>query len=192
MTTNDSAPGATRISTLRATAHPLRLRMLSLLTGADMSAAEVARELETTQANASYHLRVLADAGLLVEAGEEKVRGGVAKKYRHHWDLPGLDTPDGTADPALSLRVISEDLVRRYAMRRRNRKQIISDAEMWVTPETWAQVVDLVKQASSLIHSEAKRPRTEGTVHVNLTAAAFEMTDPPRQAAATRRKAARR
>ena len=34
-----------RISELRATAHPLRLQMLSLLTGAEMSAAEVAREL---------------------------------------------------------------------------------------------------------------------------------------------------
>ena len=54
-----------RISDLRATAHPLRLRMLSLLTGAELSAAEVARELGVSQANASYHLRLLLDAGLL-------------------------------------------------------------------------------------------------------------------------------
>ena len=70
-----------RISDLRATAHPLRLQMLSLLTGAELSAAEVARELDVSQANASYHLRLLHDAGLLVIASEETVRGGRAKRY---------------------------------------------------------------------------------------------------------------
>ena len=64
------------LSDLRATAHPLRLQMLSLLTGAELSAAEVARELDVSQANASYHLRLLLDAGLLVIASEENVRGG--------------------------------------------------------------------------------------------------------------------
>ncbi len=79
---------ADAVSSLRATAHPLRLRILSLLTGAELSAAEVARELDVTHANASYHLRVLADAGEVVVAGEEKIRGGVAKRYRHPWDGP--------------------------------------------------------------------------------------------------------
>jgi len=73
---------------LRAMAHPVRLQMLSLLTGTAMSAAEVARELGTTSANASYHLRLLHAAGLLAVAGEEKVNGGVAKRYRHVWDQP--------------------------------------------------------------------------------------------------------
>ena len=74
------------VSTLRAIAHPLRLRMLSLLTGAELVAAEVARELDITHANASYHLRVLLEAGVVVVAGEEKIRGGVAKRYRHPWE----------------------------------------------------------------------------------------------------------
>ena len=42
---------------LRALAHPVRLRILSLLTGADLTAADVARELGLTHANASHHLR---------------------------------------------------------------------------------------------------------------------------------------
>ena len=78
---------AEAVSSLRATAHPLRLRMLSLLTGAELSAAEVARELDITHANASYHLRVLLEAGVVVVAGEEKIRGGVAKRYRHPWEV---------------------------------------------------------------------------------------------------------
>ena len=58
------------ISSLRAIAHPVRLRMLSVLTGTAMSAADLARTLDLSHANASYHLRRLADAGqsmLLIE-----------------------------------------------------------------------------------------------------------------------------
>ena len=71
------------VARLRATAHPVRLRILSLLTAEAMSAAEVARTLEITHANASYHLRLLHDAGELVVESEEKIRGGVAKRYRY-------------------------------------------------------------------------------------------------------------
>ena len=66
--------GDEQISSLRAMAHPVRLRILSLLTGAEMSAADVARELDLTHANASYHLRTLADAGKIVEAGEVTIQ----------------------------------------------------------------------------------------------------------------------
>src|SRR5215831_21075892 len=88
---------ATAIARLRAGAHPLRLRIMSLLTGAEMSAAEVARELDINHANASYHLRVLAEAGQVVEAGEERIRGGVAKRYRHPWRNKHV-TVDAQAD----------------------------------------------------------------------------------------------
>ena len=64
-------------------AHPVRLRIMSLLTGAALTAAEVARELDLTHANASYHLRSLMAAGMIVPAGEERIRGGVAERYRY-------------------------------------------------------------------------------------------------------------
>ena len=80
----DQAPtDSSDVARLRATAHPLRLRLMSLLTGEAMSAAEVARTLEISHANASYHLRVLHDIGELVVESEEKIRGGVAKRYRY-------------------------------------------------------------------------------------------------------------
>ena len=56
----------------------------------------------------------------------------------------------------------------------------MTDAELWVTPEVWKRVSALVEEASTLVHAEAQPPRTPGTVHVNLTAATFEMTEPPR------------
>ncbi len=69
--------------------------MLSLLTASAMSAAEVGRELDVTHANASYHLRLLADAGLIVVEGEEQIRGGLAKRYRHPIDRADSPRPRG-------------------------------------------------------------------------------------------------
>lgn len=166
---------AGQVSSMRATAHPVRLRMLSLLTGAEMSAAEIARELGLTHANASYHLRLLAAAQLVVAAGEEKIRGGVAKRYRHPWDQAEPRTTGAPGDPLHYIRAVSEELVRRFGRRRSG--GLVSDAEMWVAPDVWEEVVSLVRQASELIHSEAKPPRSGGTVHVNMTAAVFEMCD---------------
>ena len=168
-----------RISELRATAHPLRLQMLSLLTGAELSAAEVARELDISQANASYHLRLLLDAGLLVVAGEENVRGGRAKRYRHVWDAP---RPTGTApagedDTLHYVRVLADAIPARFADRLPGRPggTHLTDADLWVAPDVWARVLELVADASALLHASAQPPRSEGTVRANLSIAAFEL-----------------
>lgn len=168
----------TEVSSLRAVAHPLRLQILSLLTGAELSASEVARELDISQANASYHLRVLARAGEVVVAGEEKIRGGVAKKYRHPWDRVEQAAKPSPRDRELYMRAIAEELVRRSRNRKPKSPTFVADAEMWVAPEVRNQVLDLVQKASHLVHAESQPPRSPGTVHVNLTAAFFEMADP--------------
>ena len=168
------------VSAMRATAHPVRLQILSLLTGAELSAAEIARELDISHANASYHLRFLADAGLVEEAGEEKIRGGVAKRYRHPWEQKARLGPKSPDAAVAHVGAMAEELVRRFAACRPGTRQLLSDAEMWVVPEVWEEVRSLVEQASRLVHAEAKPARTPGTVHVNLTAAAFEMADPDR------------
>jgi DNA-binding transcriptional ArsR family regulator len=168
------------VSSLRAVAHPVRLRILSLLTGTEMSAAEIARELDLTHANASYHLRVLAEAGEVVEAGEEKIRGGVARRYRHPWDRvrpspaagPGAR---GQEEREMHVRALAEELVRRFGQRKDRTPAQLTDAELWVTPEVWQRVSSLVGEAARLLHAEAVPPRTPGTLHVNLSSALFEM-----------------
>ena len=161
---------------LRAAAHPLRLRMLSLLTGTAMSAAEVARELGTTHANASYHLRVLARAGEVVEAGEEKVRGGTAKRYRHHWDARAETRPDEQSGVALEVGAMGQELVRRFGTREAGEgHSYFCDAELWVDEETWQRALALVEQAGRLVHEHARAPRTVGTRRTNLSIAAFGM-----------------
>ncbi|GAB3882934.1 ArsR/SmtB family transcription factor [Terrabacter terrigena] len=169
-----------RISELRATAHPLRLQMLSLLTGAELSAAEVARELDVTQANASYHLRLLESAGLLEIAGEETVRGGRAKKYRHRWDAPVAHPHAGHDDERLAyVRVLADMIPRRFVERESGTRSRFTDADLWVEPEVWDRVTALVDEASSLLHASARPPRTEGTVRTALSVAAFRLKGGP-------------
>lgn len=163
------------IARLRSLAHPLRLRMLSLLTGASLSAAEVARELEVTHANASYHLRLLADAGLIVIDGEERIRGGVAKRYRHPWDQPRHQVSHD--ELAGQVESMTQELLRRFARRQAGVRGTYTDAEMWVDSDTWEQVAESLTEAALLLHAEARPPRTEGTIPVNLTIAAFGMQE---------------
>jgi hypothetical protein len=58
---------------------------------------------------------------------------------------------------------------------------MLTDAELWVSPEVWRTAIELVHQASSSLHENARPPRTKGAVHVNMTAALFEMDRPARQ-----------
>jgi DNA-binding transcriptional ArsR family regulator len=174
------APGPEEtVAALRATAHPVRLRILSLLTGAAMSAAEVARELELTHANASYHLRQLLRADLLVVAEETSIRGGRAKRYRHDPARAPQTGPDDGERQAI-WRAAAEELLRRVPQQARPSaaRQLMTDAELWVAPEVWAEVVTRSYQDSLRLHEAAQPPRTPGTIRVSATVALFEMTSP--------------
>jgi DNA-binding transcriptional ArsR family regulator len=169
------------VSGLRAVAHPVRLRMLSLLTGTPMSAADLARELEITHANASYHLRQLADAGQVVEAGERRIRGGVAKLYRypHEADLPAAPSEDATdEDRLLYAKALWSELERRLAQRVAvPHGGFSTDLDGWVPPDTWQRAQELVREASKLLHDANRAPHAEGTVHISFTGWLFRMTD---------------
>jgi DNA-binding transcriptional ArsR family regulator len=166
---------------LRATAHPIRLRLLSLLTGAAMSAAEAGRELGYTQATASYHLRVLERAGLVQVVEVVRLRGGEAKRYRHQASAEPFSLAAAQSAPG-DLReeqmeyydALHAELQRR-ARRRGPGPSVSTDAELWVEPEVWRQVVRRIGEASALLHAAAQRPRTPGTMPVSMTAALFPM-----------------
>jgi DNA-binding transcriptional ArsR family regulator len=166
-----------QLGTLRAMAHPVRLRILSLLTGSALSAAEVARELGLTHANASYHVRQLHDVGLLVLAEEQSIRGGKAKRYRYDPEHPGSSSGDLEAN-ALYYQAIAAELVHRATTRAgTGRKGTSSDAELWVSEEAWSEAVQQVATAVLDLHRAARPPRTPDTVHVSVTTALFEMTE---------------
>ncbi len=172
--------GPSEVRRLRAGAHPLRLEMLSLLTGAELSAAEVARELATTQANASYHLRVLQRAGLLEAAGEEKVNGGIAKRYRALWDRQEPRDPEHADEDAdAEILAMAEMATNRVAHRMRGVPGHFTDAALWVEPEVWHAVLERLADASRLLHESARPPRSAGTVRANLSVLAFRLEDRP-------------
>jgi DNA-binding transcriptional ArsR family regulator len=166
-------------------AHPLRLRILSLLTSSAMSAADVARELGLTHANASYHLRRLLEAGRIEEAGEERIRGGVAKLYRypHERDFRAVAKKrtrraDSSDDLLPLARAFGSELERRLlspGVAWVNN----SDLDGWVSPEAWEQARALLVEASQLLHDANRPPRTEGTVHVSFTTWSFELGSTP-------------
>ena len=168
-----------RLTTLRALAHPARLQILSLLTGSAMSAAEVAREIGTTQANASYHLRRLHDAGEVELAEEVTIRGGTARRYRHVPVAPEPVSHGQTAGADVAERqfyaTLAAELQRRATARVPAPHGTNTDAELWVDPGVWEEAVRRVSEVSLLLHRAARRPRTPGAVRTNTTIAMFAM-----------------
>jgi hypothetical protein len=152
------------------------------LTGAEMTAAEIARELSTTHANASYHLRHLLSADIIEVAGQERIQGGIAKRYRYDLERdlarPDVPPPPG-ARPTRAHRLVyaalASELQRRAGLMRRALTNHLTDAELWVDPATWAEFRDHISDASDMLHRAAKPPRAAGTIRVNATIALFEM-----------------
>ncbi|WP_223393684.1 ArsR/SmtB family transcription factor [Nocardioides rotundus] len=164
---------------MRAVAHPLRLQILSLLTSEALSAADVARRLEITHANASYHLRRLLEAGEVEVESESKVRGGVAKRYRYtDFDVRSPSPSAGAPDLAAWAQAAHSEVLRRSAhYRRPGGRAHASDLEAWVSTEAWEEYVDLLNRAMARLHEQARPAGTEGTVHISATVTAFEMGD---------------
>lgn len=155
-------------------AHPVRLQMMSLLTSAPLTAAEVARELGLTHANASYHLRNLLAAGLIVVAGEEKIRGGVAKRYRYDAQSEPVRGSDPDAERRAEYSALAHELIRRSAKARFVAGAGLgADGDFWVDPETWSAIRDRISDAIDELHRAARPPRTPGTVRTSTTVAMF-------------------
>ena len=162
------------VSSLRALAHPVRLRILSLLTGTQLSATEVSHELGISQANASYHLRQLLSAGQVVVVAERRIRGGIAKIYRHPHDAPPARS-EGEQEERLFWQALAIELGRRAARRRRVRNGSSTDAELWVDRQVWEEIVTATSELSRRLHAAARPPGTEGTIRTSTTVAMFEM-----------------
>jgi DNA-binding transcriptional ArsR family regulator len=160
-------------------AHPIRLRIMSLLTGAPLTAAEVARELGISHANASYHLRNLLTGGLIVPAGEEKIRGGVGKRYRYdaHREEGLGPVPDDQLRADFS--AVAHELIRRVQVTGFPAEgKLLADADLWIDPETWKAIRGRVHDAIRELHDAAQPPRTPGTIRTGTTVAMFEMLTP--------------
>jgi len=85
----------------RATAHPLRLSILEILSmdgGRTLSPSDLSRELQIPLSNTNYHVTELAKASLIDLARERQVRGATEHFYR----IPSSE--NGAPAPAQKLR----------------------------------------------------------------------------------------
>src|SRR5690606_16171381 len=105
---------------LKAYSHPLRRRIAKVIAGRGYArAADVAADLDVPANSVSFHLRVLADAGLIEEAPEHARdrRDRVWKATEGGWNVGSPEHP--VADEALGGALMSAladdhiDLVRR-------------------------------------------------------------------------------
>ncbi|SDT73222.1 ArsR/SmtB family transcription factor [Actinoplanes derwentensis] len=173
--------GEDRKASLRALAHPVRLQIMSLLTGASLTAADVARELGLTHSNASYHLRNLLAGGLIVVAGEEKIRGGVAKRYRYLADRERVCGSRPDDDRRAEFAAIAHELIRRSSQATfTDHGNLFADGDFWVEPEVWLVIRDRISEAVNDLHRAAQPPRTPGTVRTSTTVAMFQQREPTR------------
>ena len=166
------------LSGLRVLAHPVRLRMLSLLTGSALSAMELSRELGISQALASYHLRQLHSAGVIELAEVRSRRGGQERRFVYRPADPGMQgkTSPRAEGLALFAEAVCVELRRRSHEAEAGAARLGVDAELWVEPAEWAEAVDAVRTVSIALHRQAKPPRTAGTIRVSVSAVLFPMT----------------
>jgi DNA-binding transcriptional ArsR family regulator len=66
----------------QALAHPLRAQLLELLADREASPVELAPEVNAPLTHVSYHVRQLAERGLIRQTRERPVRGAVEHFYR--------------------------------------------------------------------------------------------------------------
>ncbi|WP_328673987.1 ArsR/SmtB family transcription factor [Streptomyces sp. NBC_00328] len=159
---------------LRALAHPLRLRMLSLMWPGPMSAAELARELDISHALASQHLRRLDAVGLVELAEERTRRGGRERRYRTVQGTPLSDQHEGT--PMLA-ETMAHTLRERARRRAEGGEGVTVDAELWVDPQTWQNVRQRLAELATELHEAARPPHTPGTVPLGVSVMAFPLRD---------------
>jgi DNA-binding transcriptional ArsR family regulator len=66
----------------KALGHPMRHRLLFALGHGEATISQLAVALASNKGNIAHHLRVLADAGLVQQAGTRTVRGGTEQYYQ--------------------------------------------------------------------------------------------------------------
>lgn len=173
---------------IRALSHPLRLRLLELLEERPLTATEAAAALGTTPANCSFHLRLLARHGFVVEAS-----GGVGRQrpwQRVERDLDVVSTDldaEGRLGVQAMLAVLDERQRQRVATWRRTRYDYPAEWQLastesflfaHLTAAELAEVVAAFHQALRPYLTRERVQRPAGSVPVDFYLAALPRRRP--------------
>jgi DNA-binding transcriptional ArsR family regulator len=185
----------------KALAHPLRAQILERLEHHTASPSELADELAAPLGNVSYHVRILAEAGLIELVRTTRRRGATEHHYRAVPDAPpgqlGLTAPTSPSAGAAEDRDTAQDPVRETVEEIRGRVRASDDdhraasgAHITRTPLVlddlaWEELHEAVER----LHDLALRlqlesaPRLRRVQHANereanLVLMFFESSDP--------------
>ena len=168
---------------LRALAHPVRLRIVSLVWNVPLSAAELSRELGISHALASQHLRRLDAVGLVELAEIRERRGGRERRYRAVHGSPLSDQVHGGVQ--LLAEALAHNLRDRAGRHAPGAQGVTTDAELWVAPEVWSDFRHRLAALFDELHDAAQVPHAPGTVGIGATAMVFPLVEPPGTGAPT-------
>lgn len=137
-------------------AHPLRSRLLvALRRDGPATATTLAAGLGTNSGATSYHLRRLAEVGLIEEAagGRGRERRWQAATDRHSWKASDFD---GDEDAATALSWLERDYLRHFAERA---ERFLDVRDQW--PAAWSDELGLSDGFALVDLDQLRRLRAE-------------------------------
>ena len=172
---------------IRTLAHPLRSRLLGVLrVDGPATATTLARLLHTNTGATSYHLRQLADVGLVVE--ESVQNAGKQRFWRSAHEASTWKPTDFDHDPdaraaaewieAQQLRLLTEQAeqwfgAKRDAPREWREVAALSDAVLTIAPERLRALNDELWQVVTKYHQDEALSGEDGAAQVHIFLASF-------------------
>ncbi|MEV6901965.1 helix-turn-helix domain-containing protein [Amycolatopsis sp. NPDC051372] len=163
MSSSDRTERILDARTLRALAHPLRMRMLDLLEqDGPATATGLGKRVGESSGTTSWHLRQLADAGLVAEDPD---RGSKRERWwKAAQDYTTIRTGDFVSDPELagSISTVLHQLV---IQRHQEEAQFVAELPRW--HDRWEHSATLTSEHLSLTPEETRRMSAEITAVVD-------------------------
>lgn len=153
---------------LRALSHPLRLRILGMVTARAISATEAAAAAGVAHAAASYHLRQLARAGLIrpVPQPGANARRGRGRPQQRYAMRPAALRRLAPRSGRLMERHLLSELSRTLGQAGTKR---ITSAEVWLTPADARRLRTVIAEADRIVHARGLPPGAPRSRHISLT-----------------------
>ena len=178
---------------IRVLAHPLRIRLLGRLRGeGPKTATQLAEMLNTNTGATSYHLRQLAEAGLVVE--EERAGGGRQRWWRAVHQMSSWQRSNYTDDPdaaAAAVWLETFQVNRFVELAEAWQHGVSAESEEWrdsggvsdyLLHLNHAQVRELMEEIEATVERFAAAEPGPGARPVDFYAAALPKPDPAREA----------
>ncbi len=173
------------VETMRALAHPTRLRMLELLRREPLSASELARRLEIRFGSARFHLQQLVRGGLAHPAGDRRVRGGLELLFSAPEEVRVDIDPAEPATTAAMHHALVAELDRRLRSAATDQRagdsdvDVVSLREVRLTPDGRGEAQRIAAEALRQIHALDTAPADGDAEPVSLGLFLFRTPSAP-------------